>query len=87
MNFYFILMLYSHHFSVSLFLDLYTVCRTPWTGDQPVASTLPTHSTTQTQIKRTQPSMPRVGFESTIPLFKLAKTVHVLDRAATVIGP
>jgi hypothetical protein len=30
--------------------------------------------------------MPQVGFESTIPVFKRAKTVHALDRAATVIG-
>jgi hypothetical protein len=30
--------------------------------------------------------MPRVGFEPTIPVFERAKTVHVLDRAATVIG-
>jgi hypothetical protein len=30
--------------------------------------------------------MPRVGFESTTPVFERAKTVHVLDRAATVIG-
>jgi hypothetical protein len=30
--------------------------------------------------------MPRVGFETTIPAFEWAKTVHALDRAATVIG-
>jgi hypothetical protein len=30
--------------------------------------------------------MPRVGFETTTPAFKRAKTVHALDRAATVIG-
>jgi hypothetical protein len=30
--------------------------------------------------------MPRVGFEPTIPVFELEKTVHALDRAATVIG-
>jgi hypothetical protein len=30
--------------------------------------------------------MPQVGFEPTIPVFERAKTVHVLDRAATVIG-
>jgi hypothetical protein len=30
--------------------------------------------------------MPRVGFEPTIPAFERAKIVHVLDRAATVIG-
>jgi hypothetical protein len=29
--------------------------------------------------------MPRVG-ESTVPAFDRAKTVHALDRAATVIG-
>jgi hypothetical protein len=51
------------------FLILYTVGRTPWTGDQPAARPLPTHRTTQTQNKRTQTSMPRVGFEPTIPVF------------------
>jgi hypothetical protein len=30
--------------------------------------------------------MTRVGFESTIPAFERAKTVHALDRADTVIG-
>jgi hypothetical protein len=42
--------------------------------------------TTQTQNKRTQTSTPRVGFESMIPAFERAKTVHALDRLATVIG-
>jgi hypothetical protein len=46
-------------------LTLHTVGRTPWTGDQPVAWPLPIHRTTQTQNKRTQTSMPRVGFEFT----------------------
>jgi hypothetical protein len=63
------------------FLILYTVGRTPWTGDQPVARPLPAHRTTQTQNKRTQTPMPRVGFEPTIPVFERAKTVHALDRA------
>jgi hypothetical protein len=36
------------------FLILYTVGRTPWTGDQPVVRLLPTHRTTQTQNKGTQ---------------------------------
>jgi hypothetical protein len=45
------------------------------------------HMTTQTQNKRVQTSMPRVVFEPTIPVFKWTKTVHALDRAATVIGP
>jgi hypothetical protein len=30
--------------------------------------------------------MPRVVFESTIPVFERAKTFHALDREATVIG-
>jgi hypothetical protein len=35
------------------FVILYTVCRTPWAGDQSVARPLPTHRTTQTQNKGT----------------------------------
>jgi hypothetical protein len=61
------------------FLDLYTVGRTPRTGDQPVARSLPIHRSAQT-------FMPQVGFEPTIPLFERAKTVYVLDRAANVVG-
>jgi hypothetical protein len=30
--------------------------------------------------------MPQMEFEPTIPAFERAKTVHTLDRAATVIG-
>jgi hypothetical protein len=60
--------------------------RTHWTGDQPVVRPLPTHITTQTENKRTQTSMSRVGFEPTIPVFERTKTVHALDRAAAVIG-
>jgi hypothetical protein len=30
--------------------------------------------------------MPRVEFEPTTPVLKRAKTVHALDRAATMIG-
>jgi hypothetical protein len=41
-----------------IFLILYAVGGTPWTGDQPVARLLPTHRTTQTQNKRTHTSMP-----------------------------
>jgi hypothetical protein len=64
----------------------YTDGRTPCTGDQPVARPLPTRRTTQTQNKRTQTSMPRVGFEPAIPAFERTKTVRALDRAATMIG-
>jgi hypothetical protein len=41
---------------------------------------------TYTQNKRTQTPMPRVGFESTILAFERGKTVHALDRAATVMA-
>jgi hypothetical protein len=69
------------------FLNLfYTVGRTSWTGDQPVGRSLPTHRTTQTHNKRTLISMSQVGFDPTIPTFERAKTVHALDRAATVVG-
>jgi hypothetical protein len=30
--------------------------------------------------------MPQVGFKPMIPVFERAKTVHALDRVATVIG-
>jgi hypothetical protein len=36
------------------FLDFYTVDRTPWTGDQPVARPLLVHRTARTQNKHTQ---------------------------------
>jgi hypothetical protein len=65
---------------------LYTVGKTPWTGDQSVANPLPTHRTTQTQNKRTETSIPRVGFEPTIQVFDRAKTVHALERAVAVTG-
>jgi hypothetical protein len=41
---------------------------------------------TQTQNKHRQTRMPRVGFEPMFSAFERVKTVHVLDRAATVIG-
>jgi hypothetical protein len=31
--------------------------------------------------------MPPVGFKPTIPVCERAKTIHALDRTATVIGP
>jgi hypothetical protein len=64
----------------------YTEVRIPWTSDQPVARPLPTHSTTQTQNKRTQTSMLWVVFEPTISAFERTKTVHASDRSATVIA-
>jgi hypothetical protein len=55
------------------FLIFYIVSRTPWTSDQSVAKLLPAYRTEQTQDKRTQTSMPQVGFEPTIPVFERAK--------------
>jgi hypothetical protein len=68
------------------FLILCTVGRTPWTGNQPVARPLPTHRITQKRNKRTQVSMPWMGYEPTIPEFERGNTVHALDCAATLIG-
>jgi hypothetical protein len=45
-----------------------------------------THTTTKTQSKGTQTSMRQMGFETTIPVFEQAKTVHALDSAANVNG-
>jgi hypothetical protein len=70
----------------SFLICIYTVGRTPWAGDQPIARPLPTHRTTQTQNKRTQISMPRVGFEPKIPVFERVKTVHALERETNLIG-
>jgi hypothetical protein len=55
-------------------------------GDQPVVRPLLAHRIAQIQNKRTQTSMPQVGFEPTIPVFARAKTIHATDRAAAVIG-
>jgi hypothetical protein len=67
------------------FLILYTVGRTPWTGDQPVAGLLPAHTGQQkhrinhtdihasSEIRTHDPSV-------------RANKVHALDRATTVTG-
>jgi hypothetical protein len=78
-----------HRTAVKRFMSLQclnpkTVGRSPWTGISSSRGRY-LHSTTQTQNKRIQTPMPRVGFEPTIPVFERAKTVHVLDRAVTVI--
>jgi hypothetical protein len=44
------------------------------------------HRTAQTENKSTQTSMSYVGFEPTIPMFELAKTVYPLDFPVTVTG-
>jgi hypothetical protein len=64
----------------------YTVGKTSWTGDQPVARPFPAHRTARTQNKRIQTTMRQVRFEPTIPAFERAKKVYAPDRAATVIA-
>jgi hypothetical protein len=44
------------------------------------------HTEQHQQNKHTQTSMLRVRFESMIPLFERANTVHAIDRAVTVLG-
>jgi hypothetical protein len=44
------------------------------------------HTGQHKQNKRTETSMPRVGFEPTISVFEREKTVQALDRAVTVTG-
>jgi hypothetical protein len=58
------------------FLVMQTVGRTPWTGDEPVASHLPT----QDNINADR----HPCLEPTTPVFERAKIFHALDRAATV---
>jgi hypothetical protein len=67
------------------FLIPYTVCMTPWTGDQTIARPLSTHRTAQTRNKGTQTSMPRVGFEPTNPMFEQEKNVHASGGTTTLI--
>jgi hypothetical protein len=62
------------------------VGKTPWTEEQPLARPLRIHRAAQTQNKRTQTFMPRVGFEPSILASELAKTVDALDLAVAVIG-
>jgi hypothetical protein len=72
--------------AVSQFLNIYTVGRTLWMGNHSIARPQSAHRTTQIQNKRTQTSMPQVGFEPTIAVFERAETVYALNRANAVIG-
>jgi hypothetical protein len=80
-------LLYSHLKRLRFFilLTFYTIGRTPWTNDQPIAKPLPTHRTAQTQNNCPKNSMSIVGFEPTIPVFERAKAVHDLNCAVTLI--
>jgi hypothetical protein len=61
----------------------WTVGRTPWTGDRPDKRPLPTQDSNPPE-KHRHISMPRVGFEPTIPVFERQKTVCVLE--SLIIG-
>jgi hypothetical protein len=65
------------------FLFPYTVGRTPWTGDQPVARPLPTHMTTETQNKPTDIHA-LSGIRTHDPSVRASEDRSGLDRAATV---
>jgi hypothetical protein len=45
-----------------------------------------TYKQDNTENKLTQTSLLQMGFEHTVPAFERAKTVHALNRSATVIG-
>jgi hypothetical protein len=66
-------------------LKLFTQSVGPFGGDQTVARPLHAYRSAQSQNIRTETSMSQVGFEPTIPVFERTKTIHALDRAATVI--
>jgi hypothetical protein len=67
-------------------LILHTVDRTPWTGISPSQYLYLHTEQHKKRINAHRHLCHWVGFEPTIPVFEWAKTVHVLDRAATVIG-
>jgi hypothetical protein len=69
------------------FRDHFTNGRTPWTSDQLVARPLPKHRTTQTQNKHIHtPNIHALCAIRTYDSSFRAKTVHALDRSATVTG-
>jgi hypothetical protein len=66
--------------------NFFTVGRTTWTGDQPVARLLPKHRTTQTQNKRIHtPNIHALtGIRTHDPSVRAGE--DALDHAATVMG-
>jgi hypothetical protein len=67
------------------FPDLFTIGRTPWTSDQPVARPLPKHRRAQTQNKHMYtPSIHARSGIRTHDHSVRAKTVHALDLSANV---
>jgi hypothetical protein len=68
------------------FLDLFTQSVGPLGRGISSSQSRYLHTGQHKQNKRTQTSIPQVRFEPTIPVFDQTKTVHGLDRAATVNG-
>jgi hypothetical protein len=66
---------------------LFRVGMTPWTSDEPVTRPLPKHRTAQTQNKHIHtPNIHALSGIRTHDRNVRAKTVHVLDRWATLNG-
>lgn len=57
----------------------------PWTGDDSIAAKVSTYIV-QDKHREMRLSIPRVGLEFTIAMFKLSKKACTSDRAASVIG-
>jgi hypothetical protein len=78
--------LYLYGVQVFFYFDHFTDGRTSWTRDQFVAGPPPKHRTTQTQNKHIH--IPNIhalcGIRTYDPGSERAKTVHALDRSATV---
>jgi hypothetical protein len=66
---------------------LYTNGRSPCAGNQPVASRYLYTGRNKHRINAYTDIHALSGIRNPIPAFELAKTVHALDRADTVIGP
>jgi hypothetical protein len=67
------------------FLILYTVGRTPWTGDQPVAKPLPTPGTAKTRNTHRHPclewdSNPRSRGHCDRPLLSISKQKYTVSN-------
>jgi hypothetical protein len=59
------------------------IVKTPWTGDHPCSKAVTHTGQYKQNKKRRETSMPRVGFEPTIPVFWWANIYHALDFSAT----
>jgi hypothetical protein len=67
------------------YLIVYTVGRAPWMGISPSQDHC-LYTGQHKQNKHTETSVSQMGFKPMTLAFKLGKTLHALDCAATVIG-